>query len=126
DDLMIGILGARVIDIDIEIYDGEGMSDKTLMHDSDSTNKINVIKLDSRLDDIKHLKISGHTWTMNSRSLPSFEARMVKEKSQSIAIVGLAFSILLGLLTGLLVRGRERALRAASKLNLRLIESEER
>ncbi len=125
DDLMRGILGARAPDIDIKIYDGEEISSKTLMHDAGSTNK-NGIKMDSLFHASKRLEIAGHTWTMAISSLPSFEAQLVKEKSQSIVVVGLAVSILLGILTGLLVRGRERALRAARKMNERLIESEER
>ncbi len=125
DDLMCGILGARAPDIDIKIYDGEGISSKTLMHSADSTNKIGI-KMDSLFHAPKRLEIAGHTWTMAINSLPGFEAQVVEEKSQSIVVVGLAMSILLGLLTGLLVQGRERALRTARKMNERLIESEER
>ena len=125
DDLMRGILNARIPDIDIKIYDGKEMSSKTLMHVAGSANK-NGIPMDSLFHASKHLEIAGHTWTMAISSLPSFEAQMVEEKSQSIVVVGLVVSILLGLLTGLLVRGRERALRAARKMNERLIESEER
>ncbi|MDO8369151.1 MAG: EAL domain-containing protein [Candidatus Nitrotoga sp.] len=124
DDLMRGILGIRVPDIDIKIYDGEEMSSKTLMHDADRTNKIGV--MNPLFHASKHFEIAGHTWTMANSSLPSFEAQVVEEKSQSIVVVGLAVSILLGLLTGLLVQGRERALRTARKMNERLIESEER
>jgi hypothetical protein len=43
DDLRRGILGARVPDIDIKIYDGGEMSSKTLMHHADSKNKIGVM-----------------------------------------------------------------------------------
>ena len=125
DDLMRGILGASIPDIDIKIYDGEEMSSKTLMHVTDNTNK-NDIKMDSLFHATKRLEIAGHTWTIAISSLLSFEAQLVKEKAQSIVAVGLVVSILLGLLTGLLVHGRERALRAAQKMNLRLIESEER
>ena len=125
DDLMRGILGARAPDIDIKIYDGEEMSNKTLMHAADSTNKIGI-KMDSLFHAPRHLEIAGHTWTMAVNSLPGFEAQVVEEKSQSIVVVGLAVSILLGLLTGLLVQGRERALRTARKMNERLVESEER
>ncbi|CAH1190667.1 PAS domain S-box-containing protein/diguanylate cyclase (GGDEF) domain-containing protein [Candidatus Nitrotoga sp. BS] len=125
DDLMRGILGTRVPDINIKIYDGEEMSSKTLMHDADSTNKIGV-KMDPLFHASKHFEIAGHTWTMANSSLSSFEAQLDEEQSQSIIVFGLAVSILLGLLTGLLVQGRERALRAARKMNERLIESEER
>ena len=126
DDLMRGILSARIPDINIKIYDGEEISSKTLMHAAGGSINKNAIKKDSLFHAYKHLEIAGHTWTMAISSLPSFEAQMVEEKSQSIVVVGLAVSILLGLLTGLLVRGRERALRVARKMNERLIESEER
>ncbi|RFC33452.1 MAG: PAS domain S-box-containing protein/diguanylate cyclase (GGDEF) domain-containing protein [Candidatus Nitrotoga sp. SPKER] len=124
-DLMRGILGTSISDIDMKIYDGAEMSSKTLMHTTDNTNR-NEIKRDSLFHASKRLEIAGHTWTMAISSLPSFEAQLVKEKAQSIVVVGLAVSILLGLLTGLLVQGRERALRTTRKVNERLIESEER
>ncbi|MEQ1742745.1 MAG: EAL domain-containing protein, partial [Candidatus Nitrotoga sp.] len=124
DDLMRGILGERVPDIDIKIYDGEKMSGRTLMHDADSTNKIGV--MNPLFHASKRFEIAGHKWTMAINSLPNFEAQLVEDKSQSIAVAGLAVSILLGLLTGSLVQGRERALRIARKMDERLIESEER
>lgn len=124
DDLIRGILGARVLDIDIKIYDGENMSSEMLMHAADNTNKISAVN--SFFHASKRLEIAGHTWTVAASSLPSFEAQLVEEKSQSIVVVGLTVSILLGLFTGLLVQGRERALRTARKMNERLIESEER
>jgi diguanylate cyclase (GGDEF)-like protein/PAS domain S-box-containing protein len=126
DDLMRGILGARLPDIDIKIYDGEEISSKTLMHTAGNSTDKDVMKMDPLFYASKRLEIAGHTWTMAISSLPSFEAQMAKEKSQSIVVIGLAVSILLGLLTGVLVRGRERALRAARKMNERLTESEER
>jgi hypothetical protein len=64
------------------------------MYAVDSINKISAV--DSFFYASKRLEVAGHTWTIAASSLPSFEAQLAEEKSQSIVVAGLAVSILLG------------------------------
>jgi diguanylate cyclase (GGDEF)-like protein/PAS domain S-box-containing protein len=109
DDLMHGILGKRSADLDIEIYDGAEMSDRTLMYDDDK-NMSGGAKPDSRFQSINRVEIAGHPWTMMVDSLPSFEAQLDMGKSRFIGYAGICTGILLALLTWLLMRGRTQAL----------------
>ena len=113
-DLMRGILGAHSMrsDIDIEIYDGEHISEAALMHDADGILQANNVS-QSRFRAVKQLKIANHTWTLAAHSLPAFEAKLDKTKSNFIAVTGAGTGVLLAILTGVLMRGRARALTAA-------------
>ena len=116
DDLMSGILGAHPTEIDIEIYDGEEISEQTLMHDADGV-RHGVGKTQSLLQTTRQLVIAGHVWTLVAHSLPSLEAHLDQTKPQLIVGTGLGTGVLLALLTWLLMRGRSRALQAALEIS---------
>ncbi len=113
-DLMRGILGAhsKNSDIDIEIYDGDHISEPALMHDADGVLQANNVS-QSRFHTVKQLKIVNHTWTLAAHSLPAFEAKLDRTKLNFIAASGLGTGGLLAILTAVLMRGRARALKAA-------------
>ena len=117
DDLMRGILGAHSnnSDIDIEIYDGEKISEPALMHNTDGILQANNPS-SARFNTVKKLKIAHHTWTLAAHSLPAFEAKLDKTKPNFIAATGAGTGVLLAILTGVLMRGRARALTAALTL----------
>jgi PAS domain S-box-containing protein len=110
---------------DIEIYDGEKMSNQTLLFDTDGealTN--NAWNADFKA--IRQVRIADHTWTIAIRSLPAFEARLNQKTSQVVASSGLGISLLLALLSWLLVGSRSRAIEVAHRMNRELIEREMR
>ena len=109
DDLMAGIFGVRAADLDIEIYDGEEMSDQTLMHDANKVRR-DAGKSNSRFQAAGRIKIADHTWTILINSLPGFEARLDQSKPQLIAGVGIIASLLLALIAWLVMRARARGL----------------
>lgn len=113
-DLMHGILGphSKNSDIDIEIYDGNQLSEPALMYDADGLMQGNQVS-QSRFHAVKQLKIVNHTWTLAAHSLPAFEAKLDKTQSNFIAATGIGTGALLGILTAVLMRGRARALTAA-------------
>ncbi len=112
-DLMRGILGTHSIsDIDIEIYDGEGISESALMHNTDGVLQGNN-KSQARFHTVQKLKIARHVWTLAAHSLPAFEASLDETKPHLIAGAGVGTGTLLSLLAWLLMRGRTRALKAA-------------
>ncbi len=109
-DLMDGILGERGSEIDIEIYDGEEVSAKTVMYDSHP----NTLHQHPRFRTTRQLKIAGHTWTVAVHSLSGFEELLDVEKPRIIAFYGISTSLFLALFIWLLVLGRKRAMQASS------------
>jgi len=105
-DLMAGLLGERAGDLDIEIYDGEEVSDKTVMYDSTPL----VQHQHPGFRSLKQIPIAEHIWTVGVHSLPSFDAQLNREKPRTIAAIGVSMSLLFTLLTWLLIRDRERTL----------------
>lgn len=126
-DLMAGILDERTAELDIEIYDGDEISDKTLMYDAD--NYRDGAQLDGpAFRAVKRIDIFDHSWTMAIHSLPGFEARLNKRDSQLVAFAGIGTSFLLALLAWLYVHGRERVhnlLRQNRQLSGRMFSMQE-
>jgi len=117
DDLMAGLFGRRANEIDIEIYDGEEISEKTLLHDSDKIRFAGV--MEAPLLAVRRLEIAGQSWTVAFRSLPPFEERQESGKAGYVAIMGIVLSLLLTLITWLLARGRSRAMEAREALAIK-------
>ncbi|MBI4938069.1 MAG: PAS domain S-box protein [Nitrosomonadales bacterium] len=115
-DLMAGILGERSGDIDIEIFDGGEISDGALMYDDDYHRRADNKAVDARFRFQRRMRVAGHIWTTEIYSLPSIENNLDKNESRLIGAGGIVTSLLLTLLTWLLLRDRERALRAAVAL----------
>ena len=118
DDLMRGILGTYPLDndVDLEIYDGENISEFHLMHNTDDVVQGNN-PAGARFQIIQRLNIAGHAWTLVAHSLPGFASRLDDTESHLIAGAGVGTGALLGLLAWLLVRGRASALKAALEIS---------
>jgi PAS domain S-box-containing protein len=120
--MMEGIRGEGYTDIDIEIHDGDDISDESLMYDSDVSNSHLVSGSNASFNPAfmgrKRMEIAGHYWTMAAHSLPSLDFQLEGGKPQFIAYAGIGTSILMALLTGLLVYGRARALEDAHEIAL--------
>lgn len=114
DGLMDGILGEHNSEIDIEIYDGDAVSERSKMFDPQPS----VLHEAPRFSTTQHLKIADRTWTVTVHSLPGFEERLDVEKPRIIAATGILISLFLALLFWMLVRGRKRALQMAAQLGL--------
>ena len=71
---------------------------------------------------LKRIELAGRTWTVAVYSLPAFESRLNTGKSTLIAVVGSTGTLLLALLILRLVKGRARALQAATEINRELSE----
>ncbi|MHB1084606.1 MAG: bifunctional diguanylate cyclase/phosphodiesterase [Thiobacillus sp.] len=117
--LMAGILGKGAEELDVEIFDGKTLSDRTLLYDNDKVFRASGHS-GSRFQTMQRLEIAGRTWTILVSSLPAFESRLRSNKSQFIALGGIVVSLLLALMTWILVRGRIRSMHAARALNQEL------
>ncbi|MHB1053368.1 MAG: bifunctional diguanylate cyclase/phosphodiesterase [Thiobacillus sp.] len=119
EELMAGILGKGAKELDVEIFDREALSDRTLLYDDDKIFRAGGDS-GSLFQTTQRLEIAGRTWTVLVSSLPAFENRLRTNKSQLIAQSGIVVSLLLALMTWILAHGRVRSMRAAHALNQEL------
>ncbi|RJX32036.1 MAG: response regulator [Oxalobacter sp.] len=124
DDLMRGIEGERVDDLDIEIFDGKDVTKEKLMYDSyESAGNLAALSQQPLLPaSTNALSLGGHTWTIVTTARPGMYAHVDTYKPV-VLTVGLIVSLLVTWLTWLLVTGRERAIKVAQAMNYDLIDS---
>jgi diguanylate cyclase (GGDEF)-like protein/PAS domain S-box-containing protein len=117
--LMMGVLGNKAEDINVEIFDGEELSERFLLYDNDKSLRASSHS-GSLLQETQRLEIAGRTWTIRVSSLPVFERRLGSNKSQLIAQGGILVSLLLAFMAWILARSRVRSMHAAQALNREL------
>lgn len=123
DDFMVGAQGERAADLDIEIYDGNDISEALLMYDSDNS-ILTGAPHDTAYLITRQLVEVDHPWTIRIQAQPSLLSRIDTSRPRLFAVVGTIGSLLFSFLVWMLLTGRERAIRAAQKMNEELIESE--
>ncbi|MBF0135220.1 MAG: CHASE domain-containing protein [Magnetococcales bacterium] len=123
-DLMSGILGQQVANLDLEIFDGDTLSIDSLLYDADDVLSLNSIQTVSKFQEVTKIIMTGHPWTIKVRSLPAFEAQMEMKRSWMIIQVGVLVSILSSLFIWLLLNGRARAVGIAEQMTHDLRRSE--
>lgn len=121
-DLMDGVLGKQVHNIDFEIYDGADVSAETMMYDSRAGQVHPGAQLYHYMGQIE---AKGRKWTINLYSLPAFEANIDTGRITIIRASGLLISVLLSLVVWQLAAGRARALKLAQDITSELRHSEE-
>ncbi|MDD5300123.1 MAG: PAS domain S-box protein [Gallionella sp.] len=120
-DLMHGILGEKIDNVDFEIFDGKNATPEMLMYDSISGQDQSGAPL---YQSSRHIEIFGHNWVVNLHSLPAFEANIDTGRISVIRLTGILMSVLLSLLVWQLATGRARALNRAQEITKELQESE--
>lgn len=117
-DLMRGILGGEgeAANIDLEIYDGEGVSDKVLMYDSDGVMHGKNADGHRLFSDVQKIEMQGRTWTLAVTSTPTFEARIDHSKPLIVAIAGVIISLLFSAVVWTLATHRTRAQMLAKRM----------
>ena len=121
-DLMHGITGEQLHNLDLEIFDGENASPEMLMYDSSTAQGHVGTRLFSSTRKIETI---GHTWVIELHSLPLFEANIDAGRVTLIRIIGLLVSLLLSLMVWQLASGRTRALKLAQEMTSELRKNEE-
>ncbi|MEK6743294.1 MAG: CHASE domain-containing protein [Nitrospirota bacterium] len=116
-DLMGGIIGGSLQDIDLEIYDGTDISENRLMYDSDEeSTAYELSKNHQRLfTDRRVVDLYGHQWTLCFSSLPPFEDLYERQVPLGILLSGLAISLLLFFFIRSLESARKHALLLADE-----------
>ena len=119
DDLMRGILGEQVTQVDLEIFDGETASIDTLMYDSDA--QLSLLQpTAAHLQSNQRLQLGGHVWQIHLRSLPALSTGMDTRRVMELRMSGILMSVLLALLVWQLATTRTRALRLAQDMTQEL------
>lgn len=120
DDFMAGAQGERAADLDIEIFDGESNSVETLLHDSDGSLTAQLPVASSYFTE-QRLRVVDHTWTIRIHPLAPIETQFDSTKPLYFAGFGSLISTLMSVLIGLLLSGRDRAIRTAQMMSQQLI-----
>jgi diguanylate cyclase (GGDEF)-like protein/PAS domain S-box-containing protein len=119
-DLMASLYGERLAGVEVRIFDGVEMSDKSLMYDSARQRGGSV---EGPPAIVEYLVVAGRSWTMALHFQPGFGRQAAKDKSQIIALGGLGLSCLMALLTWVLLTERTRAVATATRMTEELREA---
>lgn len=126
DDLMRDILGGKgKLDLDLEIFDGEGVSEAAELYDSDQSGRLFRTHAHTPFASrTSQLDLGGHTWTLVMHTLPGFESHTHSLQPRLVLVAGALFSLLLFALTRNLINTRVRAEEMAREKTAALVESE--
>ena len=124
DELMASLYGSRPRGLHAQLYDGVAMRAQDLMYDSGGPPHAAGA---APPDAIEYMQVAGRTWTLaahlHSDALADPER---SDNARWIAAAGVAFSVLLSLLTWSLTTGRTRARAMAERMTQELSASEAR
>lgn len=123
DDLMVGLNRERASDLAIKIYDGDVISQESMLFDSGIETSRNP-STHPFFDATRKVSIAGRPWTIQIESGPAFEQRLDTVTHRYIAFAGGAVSLLLSLLVWTLATGRRRAIGLAREMTRELRSSE--
>lgn len=123
DDLMEGIVGRSIPDLDVHIYDGDARNASSLMFDS-LVEKIDQRKNQPLFTNTTRILVGGHQWLVQAASLPSFEKNGRGKLSRIVLILGVFISLLLFFIARTQDRYRKRAMTLAENMTAAFNESE--
>ena len=123
-DLLQGILGSAPQDISFEIFDGEQMSQQTLLYDSDGrfhqSDKIYHPVFTRR----QTIKVGGHVWTLYFQSQQNFLSSAESSQPVIVGVGGLILDLLLFVIIGSIASLKQRAVTMADKMSAAFCESQ--
>ena len=104
-DLMRGLPGSERNDLDLEIFDGTEMAEKSLLyHYRGAQPRPRTVPLFSKTSSIV---INGARWTLRFRSLPAFETVLDHRRPRVVLITGITITLLITGITWSLATTRE-------------------
>ncbi len=110
-DLMRGLRDYEYKNLDIEIYDSEEVSDKSLLYDSFAGT--NTSLLNTKME----VKIAGRSWSIFVKSTPALEQKLDYSKAELILVFGILFAMFLVYIIWQLVNFKEFAEEKTKKAN---------
>ena len=126
-DLMEGILGAGMADLDFEIYDGVSPSQATLLYDNDQDGRSILANSTpsptlSKTSVVHH---GGHAWTLYLYARGNYISTGEASQPLVVAFGGLTIDLLLFLIIASIARQRKRAERMAEEMTAELRRNQE-
>jgi diguanylate cyclase (GGDEF)-like protein/PAS domain S-box-containing protein len=125
DDLMRGTLSANTRDVDVEIFDGAGMTKESLMYDHDLLVRFSQPDDKAVFSHTTSLDTHGHTWTLYFSSLPAFEASIDKDKPRLVLAGGTFISLLFFIIAWSLVSRKASLLAVNKQLKVEITERQQ-
>lgn len=125
-DFMNGMQAEYFDDMDIEIYDGNVISQQTLMYDSHSLDALGQANTPADLEERMRVQIVDRDWTFLVKALPSMALRVDVNNAAYVNSIGIISSISFSLIIWLLMTGRQRAIATSRKTHRELIFEQER
>lgn len=120
-DLMKGVLGEEIPDIDLEIFDGSEISKEALLFDNDLSQTIGDDPASFANKTVRIL-INDHPWTLHFSALPAFKTRVDMEKPRMVLGSGISISFLLFAIAWSLASHRARAYAMNEELKAEIAE----
>lgn len=123
-DLMKGILGEMQLKLDFDLFDGNTVSQDKQMY---STKEIDDRRNTSHkplFTTIKPITAYNHAWTLRLSSRPAFEKSFDTRLTLIVLVLGLLISFLLFFITSTLISRRERAIKLAEEMTIKIRENE--
>lgn len=120
-DFMQGIIGRDIPDLNVEIFDGEAVSEESLMYDSDQKSHFSE-NGEAVFEKTVKMEINGHLWTMHFSTLPPFEKTIDGEKPVMVLTTGMLISLLFSAIAFFLASHRARLKAVNEDLNCEVAE----
>ncbi|MFA6014655.1 MAG: CHASE domain-containing protein [Gallionellaceae bacterium] len=114
-DLMSGIVGRKIPDMDIHIYDGEAQLPSSLMFESSLNDQSNHSNPSSFFHQTS-IFVGGRQWTVVAESLAAFDAAIAKKAPTTILLMGILISLLLFFIARVQERSRKHAAHLAKDM----------
>lgn len=118
-DLIASVYGEGTPGVALQLHDGASIDESSRL----DAGAAPVLPL-ARFDVQEYIAVAGHTWTLWARSTPAFEQQPGQDPARVMAVAGCGLAGVLGLLTWLLLTGRDRAHEAARAMTRQLQDSE--
>jgi PAS domain S-box-containing protein len=115
-ELMAGVIGQDLPDIDLRIYDGTVPTEPALLYKDDSIERQSHGGYTPAFATSRTLTLGDHQWTIHVTSLPYRAAVTELYKPAAIAVAGTIVSLLLFIMAFSLARSGERAERLAASM----------
>jgi CHASE1-domain containing sensor protein/GAF domain-containing protein len=121
-DLMQGILGAGLEDIDFEMFDGKELSEATLLYSSKPTSPAPGVHVHPDFERIGKIEQGGRVWTIRYTSRPHFIPLIDSIQPYIVALGGLTVNLLFFYIVRSLGSLHERATGLAQEMTEQLNE----
>ncbi|MBF0426592.1 MAG: CHASE domain-containing protein [Magnetococcales bacterium] len=125
-DLMLGILGHGIPDLDFDLFDGNDPTPDHLLYSSLSLSERALREHVSRYKVDHTINLPGRIWTVRFAGGPAFEEEMSNQQPMLVPITGLLMSILLFGILRALAKRQEDIEREAGRIRLELHQTEAR